>query len=277
MAANTAVFGYFSQAPMLPGTTYYYRVYAEGPDYSSPPSAVQNATTLAFPPPTAESSSNSTAEGFTASWSAVNGATSYVLTISNTPDFGDLVFNAAVGSATDYTVTNLQPGTTYYYKVNAYGTPGYTGYSNAAAATTAVAVQTQYTPDYASWAEGLGLAGESALPGARPFADGLPNLARYAMNLGPQPAAVELPSIASTNILGVNYLTIQYRVRKNMNGIVVTPQYSTDLNSWEPVPPANISQLPDADVNTQLFEAAVVIPNQESVFIRVQVAPTVDN
>jgi hypothetical protein len=261
---------YNTGTDLQPNTTYYYRVYADGPNYSSQPSAGQSVTTVAFVPPSGENSANVTANGFTANWAAIPGASNYLLTVSSTADFGNIVFTAAVGNTTSYTLGSLQAGTPYYYQVNAYNDVlGYSGYSSAANTTTVAAAPG--SPTYADWTESLSLTGSIAMPQAKPFSDGLPNLAHYAMNLGPAPSNGELPTVAATAVAGTNYLTLQYRQRKSLNGYQVVAQSSTDLINWTPVPPANITQLTDDDADTARYEACVAIPSQGSVYLRVQV------
>jgi phosphodiesterase/alkaline phosphatase D-like protein len=272
---STANYWYWSQIPILPGTTYYYRVYADGPDYSSQPSTGQSATTLPYTPPTGESAANVTANSFTASWSAIPAASSYLLTVSSTADFGNIVFNADVGNATCYTVNNLQAGTSYYYQVNAYSVLGYTGYSSPAS--TATAALSSSASAYADWTQSLDLIGANALPTAKPFSDGLTNLVRYAMNLGPSPTNTQLPSIATAILAGTNYLTLQYRELKSLPGYEMVAESSTDLINWTAVPPANIIQLADDDANTARYEATVAIPSQGAVYLRVEVLPATGN
>jgi len=265
----------WSSVIIQPSTTYYYRVYAQEPDFSTQPSTTGSITTLAYAPPAGENAANVTSDGFTASWPAVPGASSYVLTVSDTADFSNIVFSAAVGNTTSYTVNDLQAGLTYYYQVNAYSPLGYSGYSSPANTTTVALASS--ADAYANWTQSLDLTGANALPNAKPFSDGLTNMARYAMNLDRRPASRELPTVATTYRTGANYLTLQYRQRKSLNGYQLAPQSSTDLVHWTAVPPANITQLTDDDVNTARYEACVAIPPNGSIYLRVEVLPAQKN
>jgi len=261
---------------LQPNTTYYYRVYADGPNYSSQPSTTQNVTTAAFTPPTGESVVDVTDDGFTANWSAIPGASNYLLTVSLTPDFSNVVFTASVGNTTSYTLANLQAGTNYYYQISAYNSVmGYSGHSTAATAATVSIAPGQ--SGYADWTKEMKLAGANALPAAAPFKDGLPNLMRYAMNLGLSPSRDELPSVASTNLSGTKFLTLQYRQRKSLSDYRMVAQYSTDLIHWTAVPPANITQLADDDADTMRYEACTAVPSGGSAYLRVIAVPTPSN
>jgi|GEM_PF-1570776 len=57
---------------------------------------------------------------FTANWEMVTGATSYILDVSEDSEFETFVYQSEdVGFVTDYQVTGLQAGETYYYRVRA--------------------------------------------------------------------------------------------------------------------------------------------------------------
>ncbi len=79
-----------------------------------------------LPPPKASAVTDLAETWFTASWSSSAGfVIGYVLDVSTDPDFVHLVsgFEAlAVGMTTQYTVTGLTPGTTYYYRIRAVST-----------------------------------------------------------------------------------------------------------------------------------------------------------
>ncbi len=266
---------YANGLTLFSNTTYYYRIRADGPNYTSLSSATQCVTTSPFAPPTGTSAAKVTANGFTASWSAIPGATSYVLTVSSTPDFGSVAFCADVGNTTSYTVGNLEPGLTYYFQVNAYSVFGYSG-SSSSVSTTTVALSLS-TPAYSTWVQGLNLTGANALPQATPFGDNMTNLARYAMNLESSPTEGQRPATSATARAGNNCLTLQYRQRKSLVGYQMIPQSSSDLIHWVDVPATDIEQLADDDANTARFIAYAAIPDQGLVYLRVVVVPTQNN
>lgn len=73
-------------------------------------------------PPLAQGSSVIGAIEFTATWEEINGAVSYLLDVSTTADFSTFVEgyqNLNVGNATEWFVSGLAPGVTYYYRVRA--------------------------------------------------------------------------------------------------------------------------------------------------------------
>ncbi|AWI09507.1 putative Ig domain-containing protein [Ereboglobus luteus] len=72
--------------------------------------------------PVAAEATARTAEGFTANWTAVPGATSYQLDIATDSGFTTMVAGYEelnVGDVTSYAVTGLDAATTYYYRVSA--------------------------------------------------------------------------------------------------------------------------------------------------------------
>jgi hypothetical protein len=104
---------------------------------------------------------------------------------------------------------------------------------------------------FIGWTATYALFGAEAEPTAKPFADNLPNLIRYALNLGSSATPPSnLPLSQVVEISGTRYLTLEFRVRKYLDGALV-PQFSTTLNQWTPVPAANIYRLADDDVNTE--------------------------
>jgi hypothetical protein len=134
-----------------------------------------------------------------------------------------------------------------------------------------VTVDYPVAPVYPAWAIGLGLSGNNALTAAIPFTDGLPNLVRYAMNIGATPLPGQLPAVVSANVSGTKYLTLQYRRSKGLTGTQMTPEYSTDLVNWVAVPSTNIAQMPDDDVNTERWAASMAITGSGPIFLRVEV------
>ena len=80
--------------------------------------------TVSPPPPTRSS--------FMATWPSVTGAKGYLLDVSTSSSFDSFVdgyHDLDVGDATGRVVTGLSRGTTYYYRVRAYGATAPTSYS----------------------------------------------------------------------------------------------------------------------------------------------------
>ena len=100
----------------------------------------ENLTTTAQWTPaiiTADQASNITSSHFTANWQPVFDAASYCLDLSTSSDFSSFkIENLNVGNSSSRIVTNLTPGTTYYYRVRAVAGEITSENSNAIAATT---------------------------------------------------------------------------------------------------------------------------------------------
>ncbi len=63
--------------------------------------------------------------------------------------------------------------------------------------------------------------------------DGIPNLLKYAFNLGPYAnAAPSLPLLSHTGLTGASYLTLTYIQDIFASDITYTPQVSPDLHNW---------------------------------------------
>ena len=80
------------------------------------------------------SSAPATRSSFMASWKGVTGANGYLLDVSTSDSFSTYVggyHDLDVGNVTGRVVTGLDPGTTYYYRVRAYGAAGPGSYSEA--------------------------------------------------------------------------------------------------------------------------------------------------
>jgi Chitobiase/beta-hexosaminidase C-terminal domain len=83
--------------------------------------------------------SSSTRRGFIAGWKSIPGASGYRIDVSTDASFASYVMgykNLDVGNSTSRAVTGLRPGTTYYYRVQAYGPAGQVIYSNVMSAAT---------------------------------------------------------------------------------------------------------------------------------------------
>jgi hypothetical protein len=117
-----------------------------GFDLSSGNTSSNYVASYALVVPTATAATSQTSTSFIATWAApANGTvTSYLLDVATTADFSAPVVGspfAAPASATSYGVTDLAPGTTYYYRVRALNSnlaqPDQGAYSLGVATTTA--------------------------------------------------------------------------------------------------------------------------------------------
>ena len=111
-----------SQVISLSGT-YYFRARSALPAGCWGPEGSATVTILSVPvAPTANAATSLTTNSFTASWNSVSGATSYFLDVATDPGFTSFVTNynnRSVGSVLTFSVTGLNPATTYYYRVRA--------------------------------------------------------------------------------------------------------------------------------------------------------------
>jgi hypothetical protein len=85
------------------------------------------------------SSAPATRSSFMANWNDVSGADGYLLDVSTSDSFSSYVegyHGLDVGKVTGRVVTGLQRGTTYYYRVRAYGVAGTGSYSETSAIAT---------------------------------------------------------------------------------------------------------------------------------------------
>ncbi len=137
------------------------------------------------------------------------------------------------------------------------------------------ATLTVVPPGYLTWAAGLNLAGAALQPSALPFNDTIPNLARFAMNLGAVPSSDQLPTEAAQTINNTLYLTLQYNQLKALSGVALIAQFSYDLITWQTVSNGGtVVQLADPNSQTSQFQASVAIPSNGLVFLRLVVQPT---
>ncbi len=125
------------------GTLYYWRVSASNAGGTSGWSTVWNFTTIVAPPsaPVLASPANGStgiSASPTLSWNAAAGAASYGLQVSTDPNFGTFTVNQTGITGTNYTVSGLSNGTTYYWRVDATNSGGTSGWSTAWNFTTTV-------------------------------------------------------------------------------------------------------------------------------------------
>jgi uncharacterized protein (TIGR02145 family) len=109
-----------SQVISLSGT-YYFRARSAAGCWG--PEGSATVMILSVPvAPTASAATLLTTNSFTASWNSVSGATGYFLDVATDTGFTSLVSgysNLSVGNVTTFSVTGLNPATTYYYRVRA--------------------------------------------------------------------------------------------------------------------------------------------------------------
>jgi len=178
---------------------------------------------------------------------------------------------APISGATsaNLSLTNVQSGDSANYSVIGTNLVG----AVTTNATLTVTSPIMYPAGYTAWAAGLNLIGASLLPAAMPFGDTLPNLARFAMNIGAVPTAGQLPVTSMQVVNGVTYLRLDYNVSKNLSGLQLTVQYSYDLQNWSALSNANIAQLADPNPQTSHYQASIAVPANGSVYLRLVVQP----
>ena len=120
------------------GTTYHYRAYATNALGTVYGGDVTFTTICA--PSTGGNATDTSTNGTTANWSAVTGAQGYYLDVSTSSSFDSFVAgyeNRSVGDVTSFTITGLDSGVTYYYRVRSVNEDGeYSAYSNTITVTT---------------------------------------------------------------------------------------------------------------------------------------------
>ncbi len=145
-----------------------------------------------------------------------------------------------VGNSTSRLLTGLSTTVVYHCAIQAYNTTGQTSALSAEISFSLDGV----SPSFGTWATNGGLSGNTALPSAVPFPDGVSNLLKYAFNMNPAGAdlrvlakgagAAGLPLVHLDTSGAQPMFTIEYLRRKG-GGLVYTPKSSTNLLDYEPV------------------------------------------
>jgi len=128
----------YTDTNLLPNQIYYYRIATKNSagGYSSPPSNVQSATTLAVTSPVLSPLTGVTTSQIVLGWNNVEGNTGYKIERSPDNVSWSQIATPAQGS-TGYTNSGLSAGTTYYYRVSTKNSTGnYSAPSNMQSATT---------------------------------------------------------------------------------------------------------------------------------------------
>jgi prepilin-type N-terminal cleavage/methylation domain-containing protein len=118
------------------GTTYYFQVMAVNGSINSGWSIICSQITN-VPPPTCNASTLNSNTQITPSWSAVGGATSYTFQYATNPGFASPSTITGITS-TSRTVSGLNNGTTYYFRVAALSGATSSVYASCPSATTGV-------------------------------------------------------------------------------------------------------------------------------------------
>ncbi len=107
---------YFLVKNLTPGTSYFYRVRAVMNNFPSDYSNTMTATTNGMSTPAAADATNVGLFGLTANWSSIEGAEKYELQLSKTENFSVIEKQEEV-TQTYFEFKNLDPSTSYYYRV----------------------------------------------------------------------------------------------------------------------------------------------------------------
>jgi parallel beta-helix repeat protein len=132
----------YSITGLSANTQHYYRIRAYNATGTSASSNVISVATLQIPTPvapTAVNASGITQTSFNANWNASATATGYYLDIATDNAFTSYVTgynNKALANVITSSVSGLSPNTTYYYRVRAFNTGGYSASSNVISLTT---------------------------------------------------------------------------------------------------------------------------------------------
>jgi len=198
----------------------------------------------------------------------------YVLYLGTTSGTYSTILD--VGNSTSHSFSGLTAGTTYYCRVQAYNSAGL-----ASDLSSEVALTVGSAPAlFGTWASAGGLSGPSALPGATPFHDGVPNLLKFAFNLNPAgPDVRTLPKGGGNSGLPFFQLdrsgaqaafSVEYLRRKN-GGLIYTPKASLDLGTFSPMTGTTSVTPIDADWERVMVRMPVSGAPAQRLFGRVDV------
>ncbi len=139
----------YSNTGLSQGTAYCYQVCAETSYAVSCSSGTATCTTAPTYPPSISASALS-ASSIYVDWTDVSGETGYKVEQgdANCSNFSQITTTGA--DVSEYTVTGLNSGTTYCYRVRAYNGGGDSSYSNSASATTLINAPSSLTATAAS-------------------------------------------------------------------------------------------------------------------------------
>ncbi|MEI7908405.1 MAG: cadherin-like beta sandwich domain-containing protein [Verrucomicrobiota bacterium] len=136
--------------------------------------------------------------------------------------------------------------------------------------------------DLSNWAAGFGRSGAAAAPLATPFGDGVPNLLKYAFNMGlagpnasrltPGSGNSGLPVFALTGGNGPPAVLRVEFIRRRNSGLIYLPQRSSSLGSFAPMTGTPVVTQIDADWERVVIEEPAGSPVPSACFSRVAVA-----
>jgi probable HAF family extracellular repeat protein len=96
-----------------------------------------------------------------------------------------------------------------------------------------------------------------------------------ALNLNADSNVSLLPSASTVESGDVVYAQLQFRQAKTAAGLSLTVEYGYAAigdgapTTWLAVPSSAITQLPDADVNTSVYQASIPVPQGQNVYFRI--------
>lgn len=157
-----------------------------------------------------------------------------------------------VGKVTSHAFTGLSPSTTYYFAVQAYDST----YQVSELSSVLTFTIPEAVGAFDTWAANGGLGGLLADTKVSPFADGVPNLVKFAFNLnagGPDCRMLQsgtgtagLPIFTMDRSGAQPLFKVEY-LRRKLAGLVYTPKVSTDLKNYSTMSGTTTVTAIDAD------------------------------